>query len=94
MDKISRPDWLDLGFPRMYNTDILEILRILTDLGYHDERMQEAIDVLVSKQNEHGRWSQDDRFHGRYIVGMERNSKPGKWVTLHALKVLKSYYGQ
>src|SRR5271157_2771150 len=94
LSRVSKPGWLRLGYPLMYHTNILEILEILTDLGYKDKRMQEAVDVLLSKQDEHGRWKQDDMLHGRYIVGMETNGKPGKWVTLHALKVLKSYYGQ
>ena len=32
----------------MYPTDALEVLDILTKLGYRDERMQEAVDVVVS----------------------------------------------
>jgi len=31
----------------MYQTDILEILGILTKLGYKDERMREAVDLAV-----------------------------------------------
>jgi hypothetical protein len=39
----------------MYRTDVLEILEILTRLGYKDERMQEAVDLVVSKQDPNGR---------------------------------------
>jgi len=56
LDKISKPSWLRFGFPLMWQTDILEILGILVKLGYKDERMQEAIDVLLSKQDNQGRW--------------------------------------
>lgn len=93
LSKISKPEWLKFGFPRMYNTDALEILDILIRLGYHDERMQEAVDLVLSKQDEHGRWTQESMFNGRWVVGVEPNGKPGKWVTLQALKVLHSFYG-
>ena len=46
----------------MYQTDVLEILDILTTLGYKDERMQEAVDLVVSKQDDHGRWSLENTF--------------------------------
>jgi hypothetical protein len=94
LGRISKPEWLRLGYPLMYNTNILEILEILAGLGYREKRMQEAVDVLLSKQDEHGRWEQEDPFHGRYIVGMERNDRPGKWVTFHALKTIKTYCDQ
>ncbi len=92
LGRISRPEWLHFGFPTMYNTDILEILGILAGLGYRDERMQDAMDVVHSKQDEQGRWAQEDIYSGRYLVRIEKKGKPSKWVTLNALRVLKSYY--
>jgi hypothetical protein len=87
---VARPDWLRLGFPLMWNTDILEILDILTRLGYEDERMHDAIMVLQSKRGADGRWLQENRFHGRFITSLERNGRPSKWVTLRALRVLEA----
>ncbi|HEX9976088.1 MAG TPA: hypothetical protein VGA82_02460, partial [Dehalococcoidales bacterium] len=52
LERVSKPGWLKFGFPLMANTDALEILGILTRLGYRDERMQEAIDLVVAKQDE------------------------------------------
>ena len=49
---VARKEWLKFGFPLMWNTDILEILDILTRLGYRDERMNEAMEVVLSKQGE------------------------------------------
>jgi hypothetical protein len=88
----SKPGWRRLGFPLMYQTDVLEILDILTSLGYWDERMQEAIDLVVSKQDEYGRWSLENTFNGRFQTNIEQKGKPSKWVTLKALKVLKRFY--
>jgi len=92
LSRVSKPGWLRLGFPLMYQDDILEILGILTRLGYHDERMQEAIDVLISKQDGEGKWKLENTFNGRFQTNIEQKGKPSKWVTLNALKVLKNFY--
>jgi len=92
LSKVSKPGWLRFGFPRMYNTDVLEILGIITALGYKDRRMQEAVDLVVSKQDRQGRWKLEDTFNGRFQVNIERKDKPSKWITLNALRVLKRYY--
>jgi hypothetical protein len=77
----------------MYRTDVLEILGILTQLGCRDERMQEAVDLVVSKQDDSGRWKLADTFNGRFQVDIEEKGQPSKWITLNALRVLKKYYG-
>jgi len=92
LDRVPKPGWLRFGFPLMYQTDALEILGILTKLGYKDKRMQEAIDVVVSKQDTHGRWKLENTFNGRYQVNIEKKEEPSKWITLHSLRVLKRYY--
>ena len=92
LGRVSKPGWLRLGFPLMYQTDVLEILGILTRLGYHDERMQEAIDLLISKQDNQGKWKLESTFNGRFQTNIEQKGKPSKWITLNALRVLKNFY--
>jgi hypothetical protein len=92
LNKIAKPGWLRLGFPLMYQDDILEILGILTQLGYYDQRMQEAIDILVSKQDGEGKWKLENTFNGRFQTNIEQKGKPSKWITLNALKVIKKYF--
>lgn len=92
LNKIAKPGWLRLGFPLMYQDDILEILDILTRLECHDERMQDAVDILISKQNEQGRWRLENTFNGSFQVDIEKKGEPSKWITLNALRVLKRYY--
>jgi hypothetical protein len=94
LEKIPKPGWLRYGFPLMYQTDALEILGFLTKLDYHDERMQEAIDILISKQNTNGRWSLENTFNGRYQVHIEKKDTHSKWITLRAIQVLKKYYSK
>ncbi|HUX12848.1 MAG TPA: nitrogen fixation protein NifH [Spirochaetia bacterium] len=89
---VSRPGWLKLQFPLMYQTDVLEIAAILLDLGYRDERMQEAIDRIAAKRSNDGKWPLEATFNGRYQVSVEQKGKPSRWITLRALLVLKGYY--
>jgi hypothetical protein len=92
LSRVSKPGWLRFGFPPMYQTDVLEILGILTRLGYKDKRMQEAIDLVISKQDDQGRWKMENTFNGRFQVEIEQKGKPSKWITLNALKVLKRFF--
>jgi hypothetical protein len=89
-EKVCKPGWLNFGFPIMYNTDALEILSVLTRLGYSDPRMQEAIDLVLSKQDEQGRWTLETTYNGRFQVNIEAKGEPSKWITLNVLKVLKA----
>ena len=92
LSRVSKPGWLRFGFPLMYQTDALEVLGILTKLGYRDKRMQEAVDLVISKQDDQGRWKLESTFNGRFQVNIEQKGKPSKWITLNALKALKGFY--
>jgi hypothetical protein len=92
LTRVSKPGWLHLGFPLMYQTDVLELLGILTKLGYRDVRMQEAVDLVLSKQDKMGRWSLENTFNGRFLTNIEQKGEPSKWITLHALAALKRFY--
>lgn len=92
LSKIAKPKWLKLGFPTMWDSDALEILGLLTQLGYRDPRMQEAVDLVFSKQDEQSRWVLENTFNGRFQVDIEEKGKPSRWVTLKALKALKQFY--
>jgi hypothetical protein len=89
---ISKPVWTSFSFPLMWNTDALEIPGILVSLGFKDERMQDAIDLVLSKRDKNGTWKQDGHLGDRFLARVERKGKPSKWVTLNALKALKGYY--
>jgi len=92
LSRISKPGWLKFSFPLMYQTDILEILEILTHLGYKDKRMQDAIDIMISKQDDQGRWNLEKTFNGRFQVNIEQKGKSSKWITLNAMRTLKRFY--
>jgi len=90
-EQVANPQWLQLGFPLFWRIEVLEILGVLVKLGYHDSRMQEAVDLVISKQDEQGRWLLETTFNGRMQVNIEKKDLPSKWVTLNALRMLKGY---
>ena len=94
LEKTSRPGWLKFGFPLMYQTDVLEILDILLSLPVRDSRMEEALQIVLDKQDELGRWKlENGYFSERMLTSFGAVGEPNKWITLRALLVLKRAYG-
>lgn len=89
----GRFKWLEFGFPLLFSVDALEVLGLLTNLGYKDEMMQESMDVMISKQDDRGKWILENTFNGRVQAAIERKGKPSKWITLNAMMVLNNFYG-
>lgn len=54
-----------------------------------DTRLQDAIDLLLSKRDADGRWPQYRSSSGKVFFSMEPVGKPSRWNTLRALRVLK-----
>ena len=69
---------------------MLEILLILTRLGYRDERLREALDLVAAKADDQGRWTLQSTFNDRFVVPIEAKGEPSRWVTLRALEVLRA----
>ncbi len=85
----SKPGWKRLGFPRMWQTDVLEILGILAKLGRAgDERAGEARALVASRADAQGHWKLQDTFNGRFWVDIETKGEPSRWITLRALQAL------
>jgi len=93
LKKASKPGWLKFGFPLMYQTDALEILDILTDLGIKDSRMDEAINVVINKQDNEGKWKMENTYNDGLLVPIEQKAENSKWLTLRAMRVLKRFAG-
>ena len=90
LNRVSKPGWLRFSFPLMYQTDVLEILDILTGLGIEDSRMDEAVDIVLSKQDKMGRWkTENTKNSDRLLLPLGQKGEPSKWLTLRALRVLK-----
>ncbi len=83
--------WFKLGFPSGYVADVLQNLEILVELGHaRDKRLKNAIIWLLSKQDERGRWKNQYAYAGKMWQDIESQGSVSKWVTLRALRVLKT----
>lgn len=88
--KVIKQSWLKLSFPWFYGYNILRGLDVLTKLGYgNDERLNDAIKVLLQKRQDNGTWVLESAPIGRMQTNIEAKGKPSKWITLIALRVLK-----
>jgi len=84
-------NWWKFGFPVFYVTDLLQAAEALVALGYgSDPRLHGLLDLIVSKQDENGRWLLEYDYTGKTWVNFGEKKQPNKWVTLRALRVLKN----
>ena len=88
--RVIKEAWLKLGFPWFYNYNILRGLDLLTKLDYtKDERLADAVEVLMQKRRKDGTWVLETAPVGRMHTNIEAKGKPSKWITLIALRTLK-----
>lgn len=93
----SKPNraWWNFGFPVFYVTDLLQLVEALALLGYgRDPRLARALTIIREQQDHEGRWSLDYNYTGKTWVTFGAKGRPSKWVTLRALRVLKTAAAQ
>jgi hypothetical protein len=82
--------WWKFGFPVFYVTDILQIVEVLTMLGYgQDPRLNNALKLVLSKQDETGCWPLEYSYQGKTWIDWGETGVANKWVTLRVLRVIK-----
>ena len=89
----SKPNrsWWKFGFPVFYVTDVLQNVQVLASLGCGAEpRLQAAVRLVRDKQDALGRWSLEYDYAGKTWVDFGAREQPSKWVTLRALRALKT----
>jgi len=78
--------WFTFGVPRAW--DLLSALRALAAHGYGgDPRFALLLDLVLARQDEHGRWPCGSVSR---TWPLEKRNRPSKWVTLDALRLLKA----
>ncbi|HSY82527.1 MAG TPA: hypothetical protein VK807_12225 [Gemmatimonadaceae bacterium] len=89
-DRKGRTAWTSFAFPTWWHYDLLRGLEYLRNAGAApDERVAEAIELVVSKREVDGRWLLGSRYPGVMLVDMdEGQGRPSRWNTLRALRVL------
>jgi hypothetical protein len=84
-------NWWKFGFPVFYVTDLLQNLEVLVGLGLRgDERLENALAIVLEKQDAQGRWPLEYSYAGKTWVDFGARAEPNPWVTLRALRLLKA----
>ena len=91
------PSWFQFGFPLQFTSDVLDVLESVAPFVAPTEpRIQEALNLVLAKQDKHGCWACDKQPKGgmwiEKYVKLETIGEPSKWVTLHVYKMLKTLY--
>lgn len=84
------PAWLHLSFPTRWHYDVLRALDYFRSVGdAPDSRVEEAINLLRSKQKADGTWLLENTHPGKVYFELEDgDNRPSRWNTLRALRVL------
>lgn len=81
-----------LSFPSRWYYDILRALAYFTAAKLpHDERLEDALDLLESKRLKDGRWPLQAKHAGQVHFDMEKAGQASRWNTLRAMRVLDFY---
>jgi hypothetical protein len=89
--EVARTRWLYLAFPNAWHYDVLRVLDYMREAGVAaEERTAEAVGILASKRTADGHWLLEHAHHDALPVDFgEREGEPSRWITLHALRVLR-----
>ena len=91
--EVINPTWLQFSFPNRWHYDVLRALEYFRSVGdAPDPRMDEAIDLLRTKQQPDGTWLLENTYPGKIHFALEDgDGRPSRWNTLRALRVLSWY---
>ena len=92
-DRKGGTSWTRFAFPTWWHYDVLRGLEYLRCAGVApEERVAEAIELVVSKRDGDGRWPLETQYPGKMPVEMDEGlGQPSRWNTLRALRVLDWY---
>jgi hypothetical protein len=91
--KIINKRWLRFAWPTFWHYDVLRALDYLRDARIKpDDRMREAIEVVVKRRHQNGRWPLNILHPEQISLQMETEvGRASRWNTLRALRVLRWY---
>jgi hypothetical protein len=89
--EVVNPAWLEFSFPTRWHYDVLRALEYFREVGDPpDPRVDEAIQMLRSKQRPDGRWLLENTHPGKVHFSLEDgDDRPSRWNTLRAMRVLR-----
>jgi hypothetical protein len=94
----EKTEWFKFGYPNSYNSDLLDVMRSLASVGARRHKeFNKALDIIKKKMqtDKEGKqyWIMENSFNDRMIASVEEYGKPSKWLTYHALNVVKYFEG-
>lgn len=86
----GHPAWTRFAFPTWWHYDVLRGLEYLRSAGVApDDRIAEAIDLVVSERDRDGGWPLEIRYAGEMPIEIDDGEgRPSRWNTLRASRVL------
>lgn len=96
--RLEKTEWFDFGYPNSYKSDLLDVMRSLAAVGARRHKeFNKALSLIKNKVqvDKDGRqyWIMENSLNDRMIAPVEEPGKPSKWITYHALHVLKYFEG-
>ena len=92
--RVIKPEFTHFHFPPRWHYDVLRGLDHFRDVGApRDDRLSDAIDVVLERRRSDGRWLLERRWSGKTYFQLERIGAASRWNTLRALRVLKWWEG-
>ncbi len=88
--EVVRPSFAKLSFPTRWFFDVLRGLEHFSTVAAPwDERLGDAVDVLLSARTKDGRWRAQNRHSGKEHFRLEGGREPSRMNTLRVLRVLR-----
>ena len=86
--------WLRFSFPTFWHYDVLRGLDYLRTARLKpDRRVHEAVEIVIKRGHQNGRWPLNLLHRERIPLEMENKiGRASRWNTLRALRVLRWYY--
>ncbi len=91
--EVANPAFTRFSFPPRWHYDVLRALDYFQECqAEQDDRLRDAIELLIKKRKSDGRWVLQNRHPGKTYFEMEKVGEPSRWNTLRALRILKWWH--
>jgi len=89
-ESAAKKEWLQFGFPRFWNTDVLEVAWILTRLGHGSHpALAPILKLILARQLKNGKWKLEFDYNHRTPIPIGKLNTGSPWITLRAYHTLK-----
>jgi hypothetical protein len=93
--QVIKSEFVRFVFPPRWHYDVLRALDHFQAVDApRDPRLEDAIELVQSRQTDDGRWTLEYAYSGTTYFRMERLGAPSRWNTLRALRVLEWWDGK